>query len=95
MSAMHEQAMEQDDTFLDLVDFKWLMAGVGWWVELSRLQRDTAYAGEWVRLGLQCDSDLVRRRSVDLQSLLERSRPGGIAVHRPVADTRFPRRLGQ
>jgi hypothetical protein len=29
-----------------LVDFKWLMAGQGWWVDLTRFRRDAAYAAQ-------------------------------------------------
>lgn len=35
---------------VDLVAFKWLMAGRGWWVDVPRLQRDRAYACECARL---------------------------------------------
>jgi hypothetical protein len=80
MYAMHAQTPNHGDTFIDLVDFKWLMAGVGWWIDLSRLQRDMAYAGECVQLGLSSDSNLVRRRSVELLPLLARS-----GVHASVA----------
>lgn len=73
MNAMPEQTREQDDTFLNLVDFKWLMAGLGWWIDLSRLQRDTAYAGECVQHGLTSGSRLLRQRSLELLPLLARS----------------------
>lgn len=29
---------------LEEVDFKWLMAGHGWWIDTSRLHNDPAYA---------------------------------------------------
>ena len=66
MNANHEQTRESDDTLLRLVDFKWLMAGLGWWVSLTRLQCDSAYAREWVQRGLASGSQLVRQRSMDL-----------------------------
>jgi len=66
MNLMPGQTPEADDTFLTLVDFKWLMAGLGWWVDLTRLQRDAAYAGECVQLGLASGSELLRQRSVEL-----------------------------
>jgi hypothetical protein len=69
---MDAQTQEQDRTFLNLVDFKWLMAGVGWWVDLSRLPRDLAYADECARRGLSSDSHLVRQRAVELMPLLVR-----------------------
>ena len=77
MNAMLEQTLEQDGTFLDLVDFKWLMTGLGWRVDLSRLQRDRAYAGECARRGLASDSNLLRQRSLELMTLLARLRADG------------------
>lgn len=47
-----------DFFLLNLVDFKWLMAGAGWWVDLSRLQR-----------ALKSGSELLRKRSVELLGL--------------------------
>ena len=72
MNAMLEQAIEDDGSFLDLVDFKWLMTGLGLRVDLSRLQRDMVYASECVQRGLASDSNLLRQRSVELLSLYVR-----------------------
>ncbi len=69
MNTMPEQISQDDETFLKLVDFKWLMAGLGWWVDLSRLQRDTAYAGECVQNALATGSELLRQRSMALLPL--------------------------
>ena len=66
MNTMPEQIPQEDDTFLNLVDFKWLMAGLGWWIDLSRLQRDTAYAGACVKNALTSGSELLRQRSAAL-----------------------------
>ena len=85
MNAMLEQTLEQDDTFLDLVDFKWLMTGLGWRVDLSRLQRDVAYAGECVRHGLASDSNLLRQRSVEVSTLLARAGADGGDPHPSVS----------
>jgi len=38
---------------LDEVDFKWLMAGQGWWVDTWRLHTDPTYAGGLMDLALQ------------------------------------------
>ena len=46
---MNRMSIDPDATLVELVAFKWLMAGRGWWVDLSRLQRDVAYAGECAR----------------------------------------------
>ena len=79
MNAMPEQIPQEDETFLNLVDFKWLMAGLGWWVDLSRLQRDTAYAAKCVQNALTSGSELLRQRSVALLPLVGRSDAHGSA----------------
>lgn len=66
MDTTHIPDQEGSDSFLKLVDFKWLMAGVGWWVDLTRLQRETAYANECLQFALRSDSELLRRHSVEL-----------------------------
>ena len=65
----HTQAADGNNTFLNLVDFKWLMAGAGWWVNLSRLQRDRAYADECLQRALKSDSELLRERGTELLGL--------------------------
>jgi HEAT repeat protein len=69
MNATHTKDPEGDDAFLNLVDFKWLMAGVGWWVDLSRLQSDRGYIDECLQRALKSDSELLRKRSVKLLGL--------------------------
>ncbi|HEX6362457.1 MAG TPA: hypothetical protein VFZ93_05865 [Albitalea sp.] len=64
MNAPRERLPESDNVLVDLVDFKWLMAGDGWWVDVPRLRRDAAYAGQCLRAGLASGSDVVRRRAV-------------------------------
>lgn len=82
MSTPHPKGPEVDD-FLNLVDFKWLMAGVGWWVDLSRLQSDRLYIDECLQRALRSDSELLRKRSVVLLGL----RPGSDAF----CDAAMPR----
>lgn len=69
MNTTQFQRLEDDGVFLKLVDFKWLMAGVGWWVDLSRLQRDRDYVDECRQRALRSDSELLRKRSFDLLGL--------------------------
>jgi hypothetical protein len=69
MTAMLTKRPEGSASFLDLVDFKWLMAGVGWWVDLSRLQRDGAYMDECLQRALGSGSWLLRKRSMELLGL--------------------------
>jgi hypothetical protein len=59
-----------DDTFLKLVNFKWLMAGAGWRVSLSRLQSDSGYTKECLQRALASDSELLRERGNELLRLL-------------------------
>jgi hypothetical protein len=61
---------ERDDAFLSLVDLKWLMAGLGWWVSLSRLQSDRGYRYECLQQALGSGSELLRERSMELLRLL-------------------------
>jgi hypothetical protein len=71
---------EGTNFFLNLVDFKWLMAGVGWWVDLSRLQSDRAYIDECLQRALKTNSELLRQRSVELLGLRHGSDPNLDAV---------------
>lgn len=59
---------------LDLVSFKWLMAGEGWWVNLSRLRQDPAYARTCAEAGLDSAQALLRQRSAELLAALARER---------------------
>ena len=85
MNATHTKRSEENSAFLNLVDFKWLMAGVGWWVNLSRLQSDRDYIDECLQRALKSDSELLRKRSVELLGL----RPGSDA-YRDAAMPRAP-----
>ena len=48
----HALTASTDERMLLLkeVDFKWLMAGQGWWIDTARLHNDPAYAAEWLDL---------------------------------------------
>ena len=64
--------LSQEEVFVDLVSFKWLMAGIGWRVDLTRMRRDACYARECAALGLSTpSSSALQRRSRDLMGLLE------------------------
>ncbi len=65
----HVPPSRADDGLLTMVDFKWLMAGLGWRVDLTRMRRDAAYLGECAQRGLASESVLLRERSVDLLHL--------------------------
>lgn len=59
MNATHAIGSGGNDAFLNLVDFKWRMAGVGWRVDLSRLQSDSTYADECLQRALRGDFELL------------------------------------
>jgi hypothetical protein len=59
-----------DDVFVDLVSFKWLMTGLGLWVDLPRLRHDAAYASECALRGLSARSSVLQQRSRDLLAML-------------------------
>ena len=69
MKATHTRGSEGNDAFFILVDFKWLMAGVDWRVDLSRLQSDRTYIDECLQRALRSDSELLRERSIELLGL--------------------------
>jgi hypothetical protein len=39
-----EPLPDESDVLLEEVDFKWLMAGQGWWIDTTRLHTDASYA---------------------------------------------------
>jgi len=63
-----------DPPLLDLVSFKWLMAGQGWWVNLSRLRQDPAYVRACAQFGLGSGQALLQQRSAELLAALARER---------------------
>ena len=67
---------ESDTELLDLVTFKWLMAGIGWRVDLPRLRKDTDYARVCAQRGLESGQWLLGERSAELLAALPpRERP--------------------
>lgn len=70
MNTTRSMDQDVDDTFLKLVNFKWLMAGAGWRVSLSRLQSDSGYVNECLQRALASDSELLRERGNELRRLL-------------------------
>jgi hypothetical protein len=71
MGVLLRPSCDEDDGVLDLVDFKWLMAGRGWHIDVSRLHRDSAYAARCIERGLQSDLPLLRERSAQLRPLVD------------------------
>ena len=50
----------QDDMLIE-VDFKWLMAGQGYWVDTTRLRTDSAYAHVCVEQALHSQCSELQR----------------------------------
>lgn len=71
-------------TLLDLVSFKWLMAGQGWWLNLSRLQQDADYLRGCALCGLDSGDALLEQRSAQLLAMLA-GRPAERSVLRSFA----------
>jgi len=70
MAVMHcvlplrcEEREQADDELAQLVDFKWLMAPHGLWVDLPRIIRDRIYARQCLERARHTPSALVQRRA--------------------------------
>jgi hypothetical protein len=55
------------------VDFKWLMAGQGWWINLQRLNGDPLYAAEILHSALTSPCAALRECAALLQAQLGRA----------------------
>lgn len=55
---------------LEEVDFKWLMAGQGWWIDTWRLHTDASYASHLLQLVEQTPSAALRTCAAHLQARL-------------------------
>ena len=53
------------------VDFKWLMAGIGCWIDPERLRVDPAYAHAKLQRALTSDCEPLRRCAAGLKAELE------------------------
>ena len=52
------------------VDFKWLMAGQGCWIDPDRLHQEPGYALDCVRTAINSPCDALRRCAHALQAVL-------------------------
>lgn len=69
---------DERDSLLTEIDFKWLMAGQGWWIDTTRFHCDPAYAARFLRLALESQSVALRECAALLQSQL-----GGMLITAP------------
>ena len=63
--------VDGSDAVLAAVDFKWLMAGRGWHVEIARLQADPAYAAHILGLAIHSGSPALRDCAASLSTQIE------------------------
>ena len=52
---------------LEEVDFKWLMAGQGWWINSTRLHSDPHYAADLLKLASSTESSALHQCAALLQ----------------------------
>ncbi len=52
---------------LEEVDFKWLMAGQGWWIDTGRLHNDPHYAADLLELASTTQSLALRECAASLK----------------------------
>jgi hypothetical protein len=60
-----------DSDLAGLVDLKWLMAGYGEWLDLTRLRRDDSYARAALDDAQRLPSELIRRVACRIRSKLD------------------------
>jgi hypothetical protein len=53
------------------VDFKWLMAGQGWWIDPARFHQDPSYAGHFLQLAMDSPSSALRDCAASLMRLID------------------------
>ncbi len=61
---------------VEIIDFKWLMAGDGHRVHVERLQADRSYAGHCLALGAASHTSALRDVALRLAARLHLSLPG-------------------
>ena len=52
---------------LEEVNFKWLLAGLGWWIDMSRFHTEASYATRFLELAKASDSIALRDSAAFLQ----------------------------
>jgi len=74
MHAQELPSIDSRDLLLLQVNFKWLMSGLGWWVDMSRFRTDTSYADHLLMLGSSAESAVLRKCTALLRSQREGQR---------------------
>lgn len=57
---------DERSQMLEEVNFKWLMAGMGWWVDMSRFRSDPVYASHYLNLARASESMELRKCAAQL-----------------------------
>jgi len=52
---------------LEEVKFKWLLAGLGWWIDMSRFHSEASYATHFLELAEASDSIALQESAASLQ----------------------------
>ena len=63
-------------SLVEIIDFKWLMAGDGHRVHVERLQADRSYAGHCLALGAASSTSALRDVAQRLADRLQLALPG-------------------
>ena len=66
-----EKSSISRDAMLLLVDFKWLMAGQGYWLDVARWGCDTEYRRHLVAAALRSENATVRSAALRLTAQTE------------------------
>ena len=74
LASTAEESSDACACLLAKVDFKWLMAGQGWRVDLHRFQSDPSYAADLLRFALASPSFALRGSAASIQNQI-----GGLA----------------
>ncbi len=56
---------------LEEVNFKWLLAGMGLWIDMVRFHNDPVYAARFLALAEASDSPALRQCAASLQGKTE------------------------
>lgn len=88
--ASFQDADNPDDCLLAEVDFKWLMAGQGWWIDTTRFHSDASYAAWFIGSAMASQSPALRASAACLLLRCEgvsASAPASATVANPQATT--------
>lgn len=84
VSPADDDVPDARSALLSEVDFKWLMAGQGCWIDIPRFHHDPAYALANLELGLQSSTLALRQSAARLQALLGRRTENGPPAPHPI-----------